>query len=433
MRRLFFSLYLAVTLGLLFISWSSELLWQQMQSKQNLELNSEITRLKQLVKGYVTVLPATLSQSDVSVLQSEFPFSIKLINPQSLAFLPEQKELLANGQAIHLFDQEKGVSIFVNLQANKTLKFGPFVVSSEPNESSWLRNSLLILSYVLLALLILLWSRPLWRDLKLLQQQTESFSEGTPPSKNKIKRHSVIFPLSKAFHTMAARIQQLLTLQKQMTHAVSHDIRTPLARLKFSLEILDNQFNQEGKRISADMRQDVAEIETLIDEMLTYGRLEVSSSPLNIEQVDIFQLSQNLTEKLNRGSPIQIQLECPSSLMFQCDGHLLERALQNLLTNAQTYASSKVWLTIDNDPERLQISVTDDGEGIDKINKEKIFLPFTRLEKSRNKKSGGFGLGLAIVKKIINWHQGHIELSSYKQGAKFVISLPTQVNDNEIK
>lgn len=401
------------------------MLWRQVQSEQDIDLNDEVFRLKQLASGYSNLLTPNNLEQQLNKLQSHLDIDIQLLSKSELAFLPEQHEMLSLGQAVHLFDNEQNFSIFIMVNDSDIVRFGPFDIALEGPETNWLHTSLLFLSYLLLALLILLWSWPLWRDLKLLQQQTLQFSEEAQPSVNKIKKHSVIYPLSAAFQTMAHRIRELLLLQKQMTHAVSHDIRTPLARLKFSLEIIKGKIQTDDLQLTNDMLQDITEVENLIDEMLTYGRLEVSASPLNVEWVDIYQLCRNLSDKLNRASTKPIQLKCPDNLNFYCDGHLLERALQNLLTNAQTYACKKVELVIKLDNEKLSFVISDDGEGIDEQNKTKIFQPFTRLEKSRNKNSGGFGLGLAIVKKIVDWHSGAIELvNTHSQGATFKIEIP---------
>ena len=109
---------------------------------------------------------------------------------------------------------------------------------------------------------------------------------------------------------------------------------------------------------------------------------------------------------------------------FNCHGSLIERACQNLITNAVRYAKNQVVVSAKIENEQLIITVSDDGNGISKEDRDKIFKPFTRVNKSRNKNDGGFGLGLAIVKRIIDLHHGqcHVEPSSLG-GCEFILSI----------
>jgi two-component system, OmpR family, sensor kinase len=220
----------------------------------------------------------------------------------------------------------------------------------------------------------------------------------------------------------------LIALQKQMTHAISHDIRTPLARLKFSMAIMTNtrQEQQAFTQLTTDMGKDIEEVERLIDEMLTYGRLDTVQSPLTIERVDIAQLMVNLIEKLQRQSDKKLVLTINEPLLFECDGHLLERAIQNIIVNGLRYATRQVSVTV-LEENGLEIVIEDDGPGIDPDVVETIFEPFTRLENSRNKTCGGFGLGLSIAAKIVVWHGGEIKVTnSDNHGAIFRLNLPSR-------
>ncbi|MDC2890855.1 ATP-binding protein [Psychrosphaera algicola] len=162
-----------------------------------------------------------------------------------------------------------------------------------------------------------------------------------------------------------------------------------------------NQSPDDQVELTGEMLSDIEEIERLIDEMLTYGRLDTVSSPLTIEEVNINQLIENLVEKLQRTSdvPIGVQISGPVSCL--CDGHLLERGIQNIIVNGLRYARTALDITVTLD-ELLTIIIDDDGPGISPDQRQQIFSPFTRLENSRNKLGGGFGLGLSIADKIIS-------------------------------
>ena len=144
------------------------MLWRQVQSEQDIDLNDEVFRLKQLASGYSNLLTPNNLEQQLNKLQSHLDIDIQLLSKSELAFLPEQHEMLSLGQAVHLFDNEQNFSIFIMVNDSDIVRFGPFDIALEGPETNWLHTSLLFLSYLLLALLILLWSWPLWRDLKLL-------------------------------------------------------------------------------------------------------------------------------------------------------------------------------------------------------------------------------------------------------------------------
>jgi len=224
---------------------------------------------------------------------------------------------------------------------------------------------------------------------------------------------------------MAHRVIRLLSDQKQLVNAVSHELRTPLSRLRFSLAMLEGANESQRK----DMIQDVGEIETLIDEMLSYARLENVNQGIKKSSVDLTALITNQVNKLSRSGDLIIEWKKPESLYYYCNEHLLERAIQNLSTNALRYAKYKVIISLELTLNGIKISVEDDGEGIAEQDRDKIFEPFFRLESHRNRdqnqEKGGYGLGLAIVQRICEWHKASCILSdSTLGGCHFTIYLP---------
>jgi len=174
-----------------------------------------------------------------------------------------------------------------------------------------------------------------------------------------------------------------------------------------------------------DRFYNVVELERLVDEMLNYGRLESQNDNLHMEDVNISELATHLIDKLTRHHQIKVTRNITENIICRCDGHLIERALQNYVTNALRYAKSQISVTITQTDSQVIFHVEDDGQGIDESQRELVFQAFTRLDKSRNKDNGGFGLGLAIVKRIAQWHQGECSVdSSVLNGAKFSLTIP---------
>lgn len=429
MKRLFISLYVAIVFGLLVINASSESIWQWLSNDTDVEYPASTQAISQLITPLQLIYKIEgMDKLDTLLQQQTIPYA--LANRDNFAFLDHQLSALERLEPVFLFTSAYEAEIYVPLSNNDLLVLGPLPIDDEPQTTSWMPIVIKIMAYGLLAVFIFAWSYPVWRDLNTLSSYTEKVSSGDLTITNTLKPHSIVYPLGNAFETMARRIRELLSFQKQMMQAVSHDIRTPLARLKFSLAIaksqqgIPDQENGSNSTVNHNMLTDINEIEQLVEEMLTYGRLETATPELSIENVNISELSQHLIDKLNRNNAIQISFDCPANTYWHCDGYLLERALQNLLTNAQRYAVSQVYMSVSTNQNKLDIKIKDDGCGIPDDQKENIFTPFTRLEGSRNKASGGFGLGLAIVSKIIHWHDGKVTVSNNKTtGATFTISL----------
>jgi signal transduction histidine kinase len=231
---------------------------------------------------------------------------------------------------------------------------------------------------------------------------------------------------------MAEKSQNLLESQKDLTNSVSHEIRTPLSRIQFSLEMVTdaNRILPQEKKYIDRISKDVDEIETLVDEMLTYAKFEVE--PENHKNFSKYEMTSWLEtivdEERNTLKNIDLFFKKEpgaNRLIAKFEPVYLGRALQNLIRNGARYAQLRVDVIIELCQDKILIYVDDDGTGIPEKSRAKIFEPFFRIDDSRARESGGYGLGLAIVKRIIVWHGGSINISqSPLQGARFTISLP---------
>jgi len=216
--------------------------------------------------------------------------------------------------------------------------------------------------------------------------------------------------------------------QRDLMHAVAHELRSPIARFSFALELAeDNNPSDEQVKLFNEMHESIDELESLIKEILSYSRLSYGRIKLNIETIELFKLTKSTIAKLETLYPQQ-NFELISQLErinIEGDRRFLERALINLLRNAARFANSKIELTILSDSSNLTIIVDDDGIGVPPGKRERIFEAFTRLDPSRSRDSGGVGLGLAIVKKVVDKHHGKIVVAdSPLGGARFLMQLP---------
>ncbi|WP_240220149.1 ATP-binding protein [Rheinheimera hassiensis] len=403
MQRLFWHFYLFLFLVLLGIGWAVEQLWQQWQPDTAPPWLSSYTQLLQQQLQQ----PTAQWQSILSLPYTE-------LGPDSISWLPEEQQLLQQGDIVTLF--EANSVYFYYQHAQQLWRFGPLPLIQQEG-ATWFT----LLFFVLLAVAVALWLWPVARDIRTLQLSLKQFASNSD-STIAVPAHSFIAPIAQSFRQMSLQIRDLLNLQREMTHAVSHELRTPIARLNFALEMA-TQLPEDERRL---MCEDVRELQQLVDEILDYARLETGQLPLQLQQINLTELIANLNEKLSPLPGATISLIMPQQALLFGDGHYLERALQNVLVNAKKYAQQRITLTLQQQQNHWHIDIEDDGPGIPQAMREEILKPFFRLEASRNKQGGGFGLGLAIVQRIMQWHQGSISVSESATlgGARFCLRLP---------
>ena len=428
MNRLFVNLYLVIILGLLSINWLSEQLWQQLIESEDSE-SQQLHHLEQVAK----ILPLLQEQqseskeSIISKLSKSLDVQIEAFPMSDFYWLEDQKEKLMSGQVLRNYNEQNNVIFYVKfLESASVFQLGPFnqhaSLETPYQHFKWL---FLFVSYLLLGGVIGLWTRPLWRDLKQLNNMASEIANGKLDVTVYANKHSPIQQIVITFKDMAHRIIRLLSDQKQLVNAVSHELRTPLSRLRFSLAMLEGANEEQCK----EMVQDVSEIEALIDEMLGYARLENINQDIKKSSVELTSLISSQINKLVRISNISISWKKPEPCYYNCNEHLLERAIQNLSTNALRYAKGNIEISLVNTTHNIKIIIEDDGQGINEEDRDKIFEPFFRSESHRNRTEnqhkGGYGLGLAIVQRICDWHKATCTLSTSKLGGcKFIINLP---------
>ena len=282
--------------------------------------------------------------------------------------------------------------------------------------------------YVIVALALLvpvaLWSRSHWQGLQKLSRVADEFGAGRLSARARMPRSASIYPLAERIDHMADRIEELLVTQKNLLHSVSHELRTPIARLEFALELLDAKAGDPAlRRRIAAMEGDVRELNDLVNELLGMARLD-SEQALRRETVDVAGLLEGAAAALPPGAQALDVAAGQELGTVEADPRLLGRALSNLLRNAQKYAAASIRLSAAREGGRLLIAVEDDGPGIPEEERDRIFEPFYRLDRSRDRATGGFGLGLSIARKAVLLHGGSLTVEdSALGGARFVIAL----------
>jgi signal transduction histidine kinase len=281
--------------------------------------------------------------------------------------------------------------------------------------------------YVIVALALLipiaLWSRSHWTALQQLSDVARRVGSGDLAARARLRPGDSVYPLAERMNDMAGRIERLIEAQKNLMHSVSHELRTPIARLEFALELLRSRVTDPAleERIGA-MAGDVTELNELVSELLGMIRLD-SAQALEAAPFDLGAALRECIAALGRPVDHNIAEELGT---VNGDRRLLLRAFGNLLRNAQKYADHHIAVTARRLYDgSIELAVDDDGPGIPEAERERIFEPFYRLDRSRDRASGGFGLGLSIASKAVALHGGGIRVGrSSLGGASMTIVLP---------
>lgn len=290
---------------------------------------------------------------------------------------------------------------------------------------TWLTEATLFASAVIL------WLSLFWRDLSKLMRASDKVGNGGFTFDAKLRHGSALYPLSRSLDLMAKRIAALLEAHKSLTTAVSHELRNPLMRLHFRHQLARESEILIDKNRNLDlMADDLQELDRLADEMLTYAKLERFEPDIRFDTIELTPLIAHAVDcaqqlVLAQGKSVRIEQQL-NLLITRGEPHYLNRALNNLLSNAVRHATSVVRITVDQSESETKIAIDDDGEGIAKSEHEKLFEPFARIDRARARHTGGFGMGLAITRRIARWHGGDVSIStSILGGARFVMSWPS--------
>lgn len=286
------------------------------------------------------------------------------------------------------------------------------------------------LALMMMGLAAYLLVRPLERRLKRLEGAVQRVGAGDLSARAEVPGNDAVGRLAASFNGMTAQIARLIEAQREMTRAVSHELRTPVARIRFGLEMVADSADPAARAAQvAAIDRDIDELDTLIDEILTYARLEEGAPLMQFDSVDLPALAQRIRAELaTLAGSVEIRIEAPAELVVQGNERYLHRVLQNLVTNAIRYARGQVLVRCLEAGGEVELVVEDDGPGIPAADRERVFQPFARLDNSRHRASGGYGLGLSIVQRIGEWHGGRVwvDASPALGGAAFHLRWPRQ-------
>jgi len=280
----------------------------------------------------------------------------------------------------------------------------------------WMMGSALIL--VAIAVLFL---RNQVRPIERLARAAEQFGKGRPVADFKPYGATEVRRAAQAFITMRERIDRHVSQRTEMLAGVSHDIKTPLTRMKLALAMMDKgAAPNDLKALGAD----IAEMEHMLDDYLNFARGEGGEKSEGVDLGELVRDAAAASAKALAGGEARLVVNAPDGLRLSVKRAALRRCLTNLVDNALKHGR-KVAVTLARDERFAEIAVEDDGPGIAESRREEAFRPFHRLDEGRNLQSGGSGLGLAIARDIARAHGGEVILGhSSMGGLSATIRLP---------
>lgn len=323
---------------------------------------------------------------------------------------------LPNGKGYEIFHTILGTEFVVVLKA-PFARQGPMLIADvlTPTQFTWIVESSMY------ALAILLWLRLFRRDMLTLEKAAGRVGEGHFDFNINMGKGAALYPLADSFNKMKERIAALLGSHKNLTNAVSHEFRTPITRLRFRHELAINATTLAEKDHELQLMDSaIDQLDDLSTELLEYARLDREEPTLDIGPIDVEPWLNELADDAREvasatGRDVQISVH-PGCEVMDGDHRYLSRAAANLLQNAVRYAKHYIEIRVGITDGKRYLHVDDDGEIIPLADRERLFEPFTRLDNSRDRQSGGSGIGLAIVKQIARWHGGSAQISESKLG-----------------
>nr|WP_290447023.1 sensor histidine kinase BfmS [Acinetobacter lwoffii] len=287
--------------------------------------------------------------------------------------------------------------------------------------------SLFVLSLGVYGLLV-----PMQRKLREVSYALNKMKSGNMSLRLPVEGSDEMSTLASSYNNMSDHIQRLIEAQRELMRAVSHELRTPVARIRFGVEMMADEDDYDYRLQQVEqIDKDIEALNTLIDEIMTYAKLEQGMPSIEFEQIDLYDVLNQVaqeTEALKTQKIIELH-PMPVAVTVEAERRYLHRVIQNLVGNAIRYCDNKILISggLDQDGQAY-VCVEDDGPGIPEIDRARIFEAFARLDDSRTRASGGYGLGLSIVSRIAYWFGGTIQVdqSPTLGGARFTMTWPAQ-------
>ncbi|WP_340677774.1 ATP-binding protein [Paraglaciecola sp.] len=429
MKKIYLGIIFTVIGSLVLLGW---LLDQVVETNIEQSAPGELILYQKMLRGMAAQLDNVKSdalQSSVAHFSKQFDLALTLEQSANLALPEELSQKLTEAKMLAL--QSESVTFFIySLDSHPDYLLQLSVPSDEP-QGRYLDIALTLLLYTGIGLALVIWLVPLTKRLSLLSKVATKFGQGNLEARISPSTFSYISNLEQCFNRMAGQIEKLVADNKMLAGSISHDLRTPVACLRFGVEAaLSCNDTKQKQRYLERFEQDLTRMENMLEAFLDFASMERQAMTLKPALHEINGMVRGTISEL---APIaqqkHLNIEFHSKtnpVQLLIDYHWFFRALLNLLSNAVDYCHSTINIELYVEHGQVMLSVHDDGPGVPPEEQQNIFTAFVTKDKSRNRQSTSFGLGLAIVERVAQWHGGTIKVSTSPLlgGACFTMALP---------
>jgi two-component system OmpR family sensor kinase len=420
MPKLTLSLLLVILVAVIGMGGVLDNLFGQYQSQASNQPD-ELSPYRQLGTSLALTLDKQQNpEKFIAHWQQKDELTVTLIHLDDF-FLPDSLKQSFYGGKPLVFETDNNISMhFIVPSQQKVLIFLIPPVVKETSNSAF-QLLLTAMFYLGILLVVLIWLYPLIKQLSKLRRTTKAFGEGQLQQRININSTSYISDIENEFNHMAERIETLISDNKLLSDAVAHDLRTPLARLRFGIEILQETEKPETRQKYQDhLSRDINEMERLVSVLLNYARIEQSMMAVEQQSIDLNELVGQCVGALADDDKI-INCHVQGTAMINGDANYLSMLINNLLGNAKQYGDKEITLRVVKSSSGIQFIISDDGPGIAEEKRSELLKPFMRGEQAHEKP--GYGMGLAIVSRIAQLHDAKLSISDSVElgGAEFCV------------
>lgn len=415
--RLLFRTFVWLLVGVMSVAVLLEIGLDRLVGSRTSAVDPFVRTTVEQLEARLAALPPEDRPGLLAEAEASLGVPVRLLPPQAVADLTSETDAT---QAL-VDSEDRRAYLHRAERIGEMIYIGP-MQPAEP--SPWVRAAP-TLFYSGVFVLVALWLRPILRDIDTISNAAVKFSADYRVPTAAASQTRELTTLAGAVDHMSRRLSSLIQSQKELIAALSHEMRTPLARIRFALAMLDGKDAGDAQPRIAAIKEDLQELDSLIGAMLEYARLDHPELAMHWQRFPASVLADALRQRFaDFGKTLVVDSDGADDLTG--DVRLLELAASNLVSNAIRHARGEVRCRLERAAGEQILAVEDDGNGVPTADRETVFKAFTRLDDSRSRATGGYGLGLAVVARIAGLHGGEasVETSTALGGAQFVFRWP---------
>ncbi|EOC1472879.1 two-component system sensor histidine kinase RstB [Cronobacter turicensis] len=413
MKKLFIQFYLLLFVCFLVMTMLVGLVYKFTAERAGRQSLDDLMKSSlYLMRSELREIPPHEWNKTIKELDLNLSFKLR-IQPMNQFHLDDiNNRRLREGEIVALDDEYTFIQRIP--RSHYVLAVGPVPYLYFLHQMRLLDIALIALIAISLALPVFIWIRPHWQEMLRLESAAQRLGEGHLDERIHFDKASSFSRLGVAFNQMANNINALIVSKKQLIDGIAHELRTPLVRLRYRLEMSDNLSASESQALN----RDIGQLEALIEELLTYARLDRPQTELHLTHPALPRWLHDYVDDVRLLHPERelIVTRVDDGDYGALDMRLMERVLDNLVNNALRYSEQRLRIGLSLDGAQATLEVEDDGTGIPEDERSRVFEPFVRLDPSRDRATGGCGLGLAIVHSIATAMSGEVSVTQSELG-----------------